>query len=99
MFLPAYAPAYCSSAGAEAHDYAEARAYVEDLVQQYTPAHVLVNTVWLSYGAMREWETLYAILVPASGLLNANNQSAPTLRVIQAEVMTFLRLHLVPVSA
>ena len=99
VFLPAYAPAYCSSAGAEARDYAEARAYVEDLVQQYTPAHVLVNTVWLSYGAMREWETLYAILVPASGLLNANNQSAPTLRVIQAEVMTFLRLHLVPVSA
>lgn len=99
VFLPAYAPAYCPTTNAEVRDYAEARAYVEDLVHQYTPAHVLVNTVWLGYGEMREWEGLYALLVPTSGLLNASSQPAPTLPVIQAEVLAFLRLHLKPILA
>jgi hypothetical protein len=93
-FLPAYAPAYDQRATGTTGDYAEARAYLEYLIQQYTPAHVLLNLVWLTYPEMREWEALYTLLVPASGLLNATGKSDPTLRVIQDEVRAFVELHL-----
>ena len=94
VFLPAYAPAYYPQPANRDHNYAEARAYVEYLVQQHTPTHLLLNTVWLGYEAMREWEALYASLVPASGLLNATGRSEPTLPGIQAEALAFVRRQL-----
>ncbi len=94
VFLPGYAPAYCPVSASPDHGYAEARAYVEYLVEQHTPTHLLVNIVWLAYEAMREWEDLYARLVPASGLLNATGQSEPALPGIQAQALAFLERQL-----
>ncbi len=94
VFLPGYAPAYCPPPASHDHSYAEARAYVEYLVQQHTPTHLLLNTVWLNYEAMREWEAIYTSLVPASSLLNATGQSEPTLPGAQARALAFLQRQL-----
>ena len=102
VFLPAYAPAY-DLRGTSAADRTranEARAYVEDLIYEYAPAHLLVTTRWLSYEQLREWEALYAQLQPASGLLNATGQpDEQSLAGLQSQVVEFLRhLSLLPSS-
>lgn len=94
--LPAYALRF-RPAGEEAPAMLplSPRAFVESLIRQHAPAHLLVNIIWLDYHAMREWERLFANLAAASGLLNSSGQADHgTLPGAQQQARRFLKRHL-----
>jgi len=71
------------------------RTFIENLVQQHAPAHLLVNILWLDYPAMRQWEEIFAALAAASPLLNPEGQAHPTaLAGAQHRARRFLAQHL-----
>lgn len=90
VLLPGYAFRFRLSADG-AGPAAGSRAFVEDLIRQHAPAHLLVNILWLDYPAMREWERLYGVLADVSGLLNASGRpELVTLGAAQRQVRLFL---------
>lgn len=74
VLLPGYAARFRPAATPAGHVEAGGRAFVENLIRQYAPAHLLVNIRWLDYPDMREWELVYAALAEASGLLNPSGE-------------------------
>jgi len=95
VLLPGYARRFEPGPNAETGQSAGNRAFVEGLVRQYAPAHLLVNLVWLDYPAMREWEALYGELAALSPLLDAPGRPAPTLlATAQQNVRQFLEARL-----
>jgi len=97
VLLPGYATRFRPDPASGA--LASSRAFVEDLIRHYAPAHLLVNIWWLDYPTMREWEQVYAALAEASGLLNPSGESQPiALAVAQQRAQQFLAEHLRPAT-
>ncbi len=95
LLLPGYAFRFRPADSERSAPLASPRSFVENLVEQHAPAHLLVNILWFDYPAMREWETIFVALAAASGLLNASGQpDHEALPAAQHRARHFLNKHL-----